>query len=132
MCSYKCAVGMHVSMIRLDQYTPSWISSECTRTHGYNTELNTDITGSVAERSKALVLGTSLNEAWVRIPPLPMNFDAHKYIAYVLHWCCMLCDHTFPIFSSSPLYYLNNIVLFSINYKMSRLGNPLGNHINLC
>jgi hypothetical protein len=27
--------------------------------------------GSVAERSKALVLGTSLNEAWVRIPPLP-------------------------------------------------------------
>ena len=29
------------------------------------------IRGSVAERSKALVLGTSLNEAWVRIPPLP-------------------------------------------------------------
>ena len=28
-------------------------------------------TGSVAEWSKALVLGTSLNEAWVRIPPLP-------------------------------------------------------------
>ena len=30
--------------------------------------------GSVAERSKALVLGTSLNEAWVRIPPLPWIF----------------------------------------------------------
>ncbi|KAF8770584.1 hypothetical protein HNY73_018093 [Argiope bruennichi] len=29
--------------------------------------------GSVAERSKALVLGTSLYEAWVRIPPLPVN-----------------------------------------------------------
>jgi hypothetical protein len=28
--------------------------------------------GSVAEWSKALVLGTSLNEAWVRIPPLPV------------------------------------------------------------
>ena len=27
--------------------------------------------GSVAEWSKALVLGTSLIEAWVRIPPLP-------------------------------------------------------------
>ena len=30
-----------------------------------------DPSGSVAEWSKALVLGTSLIEAWVRIPPLP-------------------------------------------------------------
>ena len=33
--------------------------------------------GSVAEWSKALVLGTSLNEAWVRIPPLPQAFHYH-------------------------------------------------------
>ena len=35
--------------------------------------------GSVAEWSKALVLGTSLNEAWVRIPPLPLNFFYNFY-----------------------------------------------------
>ena len=30
--------------------------------------------GSVAEWSKALVLGTSHSVAWVRIPPLPVAF----------------------------------------------------------
>ena len=37
-------------------------------------------TGSVAEWSKALVLGTSLNEAWVRIPPLPGIFFTQKMV----------------------------------------------------
>ena len=37
--------------------------------------------GSVAEWSKALVLGTSLNEAWVRIPPLS-NFFHISFQAY--------------------------------------------------
>ena len=37
--------------------------------------------GSVAEWSKALVLGTSLNEAWVRIPPLS-NFFHTSFQAY--------------------------------------------------
>ena len=35
--------------------------------------------GSVAERSKALVLGTSLIEAWVRIPPLPRGYLLLKF-----------------------------------------------------
>ena len=40
--------------------------------------------GSVAERSKALVLGTSLIEAWVRIPPLPEKVFLNKNINYFL------------------------------------------------
>ena len=39
--------------------------------------------GSVAERSKALVLGTSLIEAWVRIPPLPNTFFYHIESEYI-------------------------------------------------
>ena len=41
-----------------------------------NSALSSGTRGSVAEWSKALVLGTSLNEAWVRIPPLPETFYA--------------------------------------------------------
>ena len=51
--------------------------------------------GSVAERSKALVLGTSLIEAWVRIPPLPQVFHSdfigkkgwgYGIVAIYQHW----------------------------------------------
>ena len=46
--------------------------------HNLNLMRNLAREGSVAEWSKALVLGTSLSEAWVRIPPLPIFLFVHR------------------------------------------------------
>ena len=63
--------------------------------------------GSVAEWSKALVLGTSLNEAWVRIPPLPIFF----FVYFMLRVTNVNNVSTF--FQLKELFFLSQFSLYA-------------------